>query len=194
MDGELTLSTYLAGSLEIKESLYSNSHFKDHLLEASRLITRSLLSGGKVLVAGNGGSAGDAQHFAGELVSRFMYDRPGLAAVALTTDTSTITAISNDYGYEQVFARQLEALGNKGDVFIGISTSGDSANILGACDVATERGLHTIGLCGQKGQLAGKVELALQAPSVATPFIQECHIVMIHAICAVVEDAIFGDR
>lgn len=150
---------------------------------------------GKILVAGNGGSAADAQHFAGELVSRFYFDRPALAAIALTTDTSILTAIGNDYGYEDVFSRQIQALGQAGDVFIAISTSGNSANILKAISAAKAAGMVVIGLTGRSG---GKVkalcDICLCAPSDSTPRIQECHLIMEHTLCACIEEALFGHQ
>jgi D-sedoheptulose 7-phosphate isomerase len=146
----------------------------------------------KILFAGNGGSAADAQHLAGELVSRFNYDRPGLAGIALTTDTSVLTAIGNDYGYEHLFARQVEALGNAGDVFIGISTSGRSPNILKALQAARSLGLVTVGLTGRGGgRMADLCDHCLRVPSDATPRIQEGHITIGHTICWLIEQQIF---
>ena len=152
----------------------------------------ALRSGHKILFAGNGGSAADAQHLAGELVSRFNYDRPGLAAFALTTDTSVLTAIGNDYGYEHLFARQVEAVGQAGDVFIGISTSGRSPNILEALQVARGKGLVTVGLTGQRGgRMPEFCDHCLRTPSDSTPRIQEGHIAMGHTICWLIEREIF---
>jgi D-sedoheptulose 7-phosphate isomerase len=152
----------------------------------------ALQRGNKILFAGNGGSAADAQHLAGELVSRFNYDRPGLAAFALTTDTSVLTAIGNDYGYERVFARQVEAVGVAGDVFIGISTSGRSPNIVAALQVARAKGLVTVGLTGRGGGLMPELcDHCLRTPSDQTPRIQEGHIAMGHTICWLIERAIF---
>lgn len=147
----------------------------------------------KILICGNGGSAADAQHFAGELVSRFYFDRPALAAIALTTDTSIITAIGNDYGYEDVFSRQIEALGQAGDVFIAISTSGNSPNVLKALTKARDLGLTTIGLTGQTGgKMSALCDVCLCVPSESTPRIQECHLVIEHALCAYIEEKLFG--
>jgi D-sedoheptulose 7-phosphate isomerase len=152
----------------------------------------ALRRGHKILFAGNGGSAADAQHLAGELVSRFNYDRPGLAAFALTTDTSVLTAIGNDYGYERVFARQVEAVGAAGDVFIGISTSGRSPNIVAALQAARAKGLATVGLTGRGGGLMPELcDHCLRTPSDETPRIQEGHIAMGHTICWLIERAIF---
>lgn len=147
----------------------------------------------KLLLAGNGGSAADAQHFAGELVSRFYFDRPALAAIALTTDSSILTAIGNDYGYEDVFSRQIQALGQKGDIFIAISTSGNSPNILKAIHQAKFQGLTVIGLTGSSGgQMMPLCDICICAPSDSTPHIQTCHLVIEHALCAAIEDALFG--
>ena len=152
----------------------------------------ALRQGNKILLAGNGGSASDAQHLAGELISRFHYDRPGLPAFSLSTDTSVLTAIGNDYGYENLFARQLEAVGNAGDVFIGISTSGRSPNIVKALQVARAKGVLTVGLTGHGGgQMPALCDHCLRVPSDSTPRIQEGHIAIGHTICMLIEQQIF---
>ena len=152
----------------------------------------ALRNGNKILFAGNGGSAADAQHLAGELVSRFNYDRPGLPAFSLSTDTSVLTAIGNDYGYERLFARQIEAVGNAGDVFIGISTSGRSPNILNALRTARDKGLVTVGLTGRLGgDMPGLCDHCLRASSDLTPRIQEGHISIGHTICYLIEQQLF---
>ena len=151
--------------------------------------------GNRVLLAGNGGSAADAQHIAAEFVGRYGFDRPGLAAAALTTDTSMLTAIGNDYGFEQIFCRQLEANGRQGDVFIGISTSGNSPNILGALQFSREIGIVTVGLTGQAGgKMKALCDYCIQVPSTDTPRIQESHIMLGHIVCAIVEDELFGEQ
>ncbi|MDD5579623.1 MAG: D-sedoheptulose 7-phosphate isomerase [Methylobacter sp.] len=151
-----------------------------------------LQGGGKILLAGNGGSAADAQHIAGELVSRFAFDRPGLPAMALTVDTSILTAIGNDYGYEKLFARQVQAHGKKGDVFMGYSTSGRSPNVLRAFEEARKQGLVCIGLTGnQGGPMHELCDYLLAVPSGDTPKIQEGHLVLGHILCGLVENAIF---
>jgi D-sedoheptulose 7-phosphate isomerase len=156
------------------------------------LSVEALRAGGKILLCGNGGSAADAQHWAGELVSRFYYDRPGLPAIALTTDTSILTAIGNDYGYERVFARQVEALGRKGDVLYGISTSGNSPNVVAALEAARAQGLVTIGFTGQGGgKMLALCDICIRIPSDSTPRIQEGHEVLGHAICGMIEAAMF---
>ena len=153
----------------------------------------TLQQGKKILLAGNGGSAADSQHLAAELVSRLRYNRPGLAAIALTTDTSALTAIGNDYAFENIFSRQVESIGQEGDLFIGISTSGKSPNILKALDAARAKGMTTIGFSGFESPLmAERCDVVLNVPSRETPKIQECHIMFGHIICAIVEDVMFG--
>lgn len=153
---------------------------------------KCLQNGGKVLLAGNGGSAADAQHIAGEFVSRFAFDRPGLPAIALTTDTSILTAIGNDYGYEKLFARQVQAHGNKGDLFIAYSTSGTSPNILRALETARDMGLVRVGFTGNRGgPMRELCDYLLEVPSADTPKIQEGHLVLGHILCGLVENAIF---
>src|SRR5438034_1333443 len=162
------------------------------VVQVARACVEALRQGHKILFAGNGGSAADAQHLAAELVSRFAYDRPGLPAFALTTDTSILTAIGNDYGYERLFARQIEAVGSAGDVFFGISTSGRSPNVLNALDVARAKGLVTVGMTGHAGgTMAERCDHLLRVPSSATPRIQEGHIAMGHAICQIIETQMF---
>jgi D-sedoheptulose 7-phosphate isomerase len=156
-------------------------------------ITASALGGGrKLLLAGNGGSAGDAQHIAGEFLSRLNYDRAPAAAIALTTDTSVLTAIGNDYGYDRVFERQILGLGCAGDVFIAISTSGRSPNILRAIEAARHKRLAVVGFTGRAGgAMASRCDLCLHAPSDATPLIQQIHIMAGHIICGLVEERLF---
>ena len=158
----------------------------DDMTRIAAAIVRSLESGGKLLVAGNGGSAADAQHISGEFTSRLMFDRRPLAALALTTDTSSLTAISNDYGYEHVFSRQIAAIGRPGDVFLGITTSGRSPNIHRALEEARRGELVTAVLCGSEGTTA-TADHVLRAPSAWTPIIQQIHITAAHIICALVE-------
>lgn len=153
----------------------------------------ALRAGHKILFAGNGGSAADAQHLAGELVSRFNFDRPGLAAFALTTDTSVLTAIGNDYGYDKAFARQVNAVGNRGDVFFAISTSGRSPSILRALEEGRRKGLVTVGFTGKSGgDMPPLCDYCLRVPVAETPKIQEGHIVLGHIICGLIEREIFG--
>jgi D-sedoheptulose 7-phosphate isomerase len=160
------------------------------VVAAAAAITASLGAGGRVLVFGNGGSAADAQHAAAELVGRFEHDRAAMAAVALTTDASVLTSVSNDYGFDRVFARQIEALGRPGDVAFAITTSGQSPNVVLALQRARERGLRTIALTGRDGGEAGRAaDVHLNVPSASTARVQEVHRTLLHAICAVVEKA-----
>lgn len=185
---------HLLESAELKRAL--SAIVLDAVVEAAAMITRAITSGGKVMVCGNGGSAADAQHFAGELVGRFEpgLERPALPALALTTDTSILTALGNDFGFLHVFRRQVEALGRPGDVLVAISTSGNSANVLQAVAAARDRGLRTIGLTGRSGKLIDAVDLALAIPSDSTPRIQECHITLVHIICNLVEHMYLDER
>lgn len=154
----------------------------------------SLRRGGKILLAGNGGSAAQAQHMAGELMGRFAFDRPGLSAISLTADTTVMTAIGNDYGYEHIFSRQVQAHGNKGDVFIGFSTSGQSPNILMAFEEARACGLICIGFTGNKGgPMRELCDYLIEIQSDETPRIQEGHLVLGHILCGLVEKSIFGE-
>ena len=176
-------------------NLSTNEIIQENLLGVSESCVAALRSGNKILLAGNGGSAADAQHIAGELVSRFLFNRPGLPAVALTTDSSILTAIGNDYGYEKLFARQIQALGRPGDVFIAYSTSGNSPNILEALKEAEARGLTRIGMTGnRKGAMCALCEHLLEVPSPSTPRIQEGHLVLGHLLCELIEGEIFGAR
>jgi len=153
----------------------------------------ALQSGKKILFAGNGGSAADSQHLAAELVSRLRYNRPGLASIALTTDTSALTAIGNDYAFENIFSRQVESIGQAGDILIGISTSGKSPNILKAFEAARAKDMKTIGFTGaQAPMMAERCDIVLNVPHRETPKIQECHIMFGHIICAIIEDVIYG--
>ena len=178
--------------VQMVEAIQRDDNLIDSIQRAAETIVNTLQNGGKLLLAGNGGSAADAQHLAAEFVCRFHYDRPGLPAIALTTDTSVITSISNDYGYEHVFSRQVQALGREGDVFIGISTSGNSANIIAAFEEAQKLNLTTIGFTGiAGGKMVDMCNMVLRMPSSETPKIQEGHIAVGHIICGLVEAAMF---
>jgi len=158
------------------------------VMRAASSIVEALEAGGKVLAFGNGGSAGDAQHLVAELVGRFQKERAGFAALALTADTSLLTSVANDYGFERVFARQIDALGAAGDVAFGISTSGVSPNVVAALEAARARGLRTIALTGRDGGKAGRVaDVHINVPDDCTARVQEVHITLIHAICEIVE-------
>lgn len=176
-------------SMQLKESLRAEA--KTLVAIADQLV-QALRRGNKVLLFGNGGSAADAQHIACELAGRFSRDREPLPAIALTTNTSSLTAIANDYGYEAVFARQLRGLVTKGDIVIGISTSGSSANVLLAIEEANRRGAVTVALTGQGGKLKELAHYVLPVPSTSTPRIQEAHITIGHIICHLVEEELFG--
>jgi len=163
---------------------------EDKLVEASNLAVKTLKAGNKILLCGNGGSAADAQHIAAELTGRYKTERRGLPGIALTTDTSALTAIGNDYGYERIFDRQIEALANKGDLIIGISTSGNSKNILSALKLAKVLGCNTLGFSGKNGGEMNEVcDVNLIVPSDDTPRIQEMHILFGHTICQIIDDS-----
>jgi D-sedoheptulose 7-phosphate isomerase len=184
----------IAIAKEIQDSIAVASQLaqscSSQIVEAASLIISCLRSNAKLIAFGNGGSAAEAQHLVAELVGRYRTDRQPLAAVALTSESASITAISNDYGFDQVFSRQLQALAKPGDVVVAISTSGNSPNILAALQTAKNLGLHTIGITGKTGgQLVNLVHICLSAPSDCTPRIQEAHMLMIHLLCGLVEDA-----
>lgn len=180
-------------SYEVKMKILEDKTILTTLQEVSEQAALLYKKGNKILLAGNGGSAADAQHIAGELVSRFYFDRPGLPSIALTTDTSILTAIGNDYGYEHLFARQIQANGNKGDMFIGISTSGNSENIIKAFDESKKKGIITVGLTGETGgKMLKHCDYCIKVPSSETPRIQESHILIGHIIASVIEETLFG--
>lgn len=180
-------------SIDVKQQLLENQQLMSLIQEVALKTVEIYKNGNKTLIAGNGGSAADAQHIAGEFVSSFYFDRPGLASIALTTDTSILTAIGNDYGYDKIFARQVQANGVKGDIFIGISTSGNSVNIIKALEECKAKGIVTVGLTGEKGGMMAELcDYCIKVPSSETPRVQEAHILIGHIICAVVEEEIFG--
>ncbi|EFP2985942.1 phosphoheptose isomerase [Campylobacter jejuni] len=177
----------------VKEQILKDENLITLIKNASLEVIKAYKNGNKTLLAGNGGSAADAQHIAGEFVSRFYFDRPGIASIALTTDTSVLTAIGNDYGYENLFARQVQAQGVKGDIFIGISTSGNSKNILKALEFCKQKEIISIGLSGASGGAMNELcDYCIKVPSTCTPRIQEAHILIGHIICAIVEEELFG--
>ncbi len=191
--GRSYIEDHIVRSLDVLQATRQDSRFIDVCLAISELCTTALQAGGKLLIAGNGGSAGDAQHIAGEFLSRLNFDRAPLAAIALTVDTSVLTATANDYGYEHVFERQVLGLGRPDDVFIGISTSGRSPNILRALEAAGSIGMKRVGFAGQHGgPMAALCDLTLAVPSTSTPMIQQVHITAAHAICGFVEASIYG--
>ena len=187
-----TVIEQIKKSISVKEMMLNDGRLIELINEVVALIVRVYQRGNKVMLAGNGGSAADSQHLAGELVSRFYFDRPGLAAMALTTDTSILTAIGNDYGFGKIFSRQVQANGKKGDVFIGISTSGKSENIIAALEESRTMGIYTVGLTGASGgAMADYCDICIKVPSDETPRIQEAHILIGHIICAGVESSLF---
>jgi D-sedoheptulose 7-phosphate isomerase len=183
---------YLAQSRDVVQKAMDDPEFTKVTLNIVDRVSDALAQGRKLLLAGNGGSAADAQHIAGEFLSRLNYDRPPTAAIALTTDTSVLTAIGNDYGYDQVFERQILGLGAAGDVFIAISTSGRSPNILRAITAAKEKQLVVVGFTGSAGgEMKACCDICLRAPSDSTPLIQQIHITAAHIICGLVEARLF---
>lgn len=192
------LNEYIDGefdkSIKLLHAMSMDKAMRELISRAMVLSVEALKRGNKLLFAGNGGSAADAQHWAGELVSRFNFDRPGLAAIALTTDTSILTAIGNDYGYDYVFARQIEALGRSGDLLFAISTSGNSKNIVRAIEAARDAGIGVIGFTGQSGgAMADLCDVCFRMPSGKTPKIQEGHEFLGHLICGLIEHEMFAD-
>ncbi len=189
----MDIKQYIQDSIDTKTEILNNEEILETIKKIADRIVDAYRLDKKVLTAGNGGSAGDAQHIAGELVSRFFFDRPGLTAFSLATDTSILTAIGNDYGYEMSFARQIQANAKEGDVFIGISTSGNSKNIVLALQEAKKKGVITVGFVGSKECDMDKYcDYIIHVPSSSTPTIQESHIMIGHIVCALVEEAIFS--
>lgn len=183
---------HIQASISAKQTILQETQYQTPLIEATELISNAFQKGHKVLLAGNGGSAADAQHIAAEWVARYQLERPGLPAIALTTDTSALTAIGNDYGFDNLFTRQVNALGQAGDVFIGISTSGNSKNIIQAVHEARNKGLHVIAMTGNAGELPTLADITLSVPSNNTPTIQESHILYGHILCGLVEKQLFA--
>jgi len=183
----------LAQSIATLQNVLADDSIADALVQLSEITATAMKAGGKLLIAGNGGSAADAQHLAAEFVGRLVVDRPALRAIALTTDTSLLTAVANDYSFDRIFARQVEALGRSGDVFLGISTSGNSRNIVCALQLAREMGLTTAGFSGNGGgEMAQYCDLNVIVPSSTTANIQESHLALEHIFCMMVERCYFG--
>jgi D-sedoheptulose 7-phosphate isomerase len=188
------IATHLQSSLAALQRATRDAALLDVARNIAAAIVAALRSGNKLLIVGNGGSAADAQHIAAEIIGRYKQDRLGYAALALTTDTSALTSIANDYGFEQVFARQVEGLGRRGDVLLALSTSGKSPNILAALRLARERGLVTIGFTGTKGEnLRALCDHLLVAPSDDTPVVQQIHLAVAHGICDEVEQTMMRE-
>jgi len=183
-------------SIEIKQKILSDKKILSDIEKAAKMIIHCYrINNGRVFFAGNGGSAADAQHLAAELVSKFYMEREALPAEALSTNTSILTAIGNDYSFDRVFSRQLEANAKKGDVFVGISTSGNAQNIIEALSICKMIGVKSIGLTGETGgNMTGLCDLLIKVPSIDTPRVQESHIMIGHIICEIVEKSLFGNK
>ena len=194
MDIDLRIRNHFLDSIETKRTALEELIIP--IKHAANCISDSLLNEGKVLSCGNGGSAGDAQHFSAELLNRFEIERPGLPAVALTTDSSTLTAIANDYEYDQIFSKQILALGTNRDVLLAISTSGNSPNIVKAVQAAHERNMQVLSLTGNKGGKLAKLlkgdDIEIRVPSDRTARIQEIHLLVIHCLCDIIDAILFG--
>jgi D-sedoheptulose 7-phosphate isomerase len=191
-DASALIEHFVSESLRVKARFFEEN--KKRIGETAETIAHGLRNGRKMLLFGNGGSAADSQHLAAEMVGRFGPDRAPLAAIALSTDTSILTAVGNDYGYEKVFARQIEALGQAGDTAIGISTSGNSPSVLEALDVARNKGLFTVGFTGETGgKMNGRTEVLFRVPSRVTARIQETHILLGHILCELVDRQLFPE-
>lgn len=195
MDSMDVIYKQISDSIAVKQAVLADKEICAAIKVAADAVVKAYQNGHRALLAGNGGSAADAQHIAGELVSKFYFERPAIDAVALTTNTSILTAIGNDLGYEVLFSRQVEAMGHKGDVFIGISTSGNSKNIVKALQACRERGIYTIGLTGASGgAMKPLCDLCIRIPCNETPRIQEAHMMIGHIICCLVEETLFGEE
>jgi D-sedoheptulose 7-phosphate isomerase len=195
LDFEQRVNRSIRDSIAVKERLLASAEIISMVAKASEILVAALNQGNKVLLFGNGGSAADAQHIAAEFVGRFAFDRPALPALALSENSSSLTAIGNDYGFDMVFSRQIEALGRPGDVAIGISTSGNSRNVLSGISAAKKIGLQTIALTGcEGGELEKAVDHCICVPSNKTPRIQECHILIGHILSDLVERTIFNEQ
>lgn len=187
------IKSLLQDSIDTKQRLLADEIMLARIADVAQLCVDALRGDRKLLLAGNGGSASDAQHIAAELVGRFELERDGLSAMALTTNASQLTALSNDYGYDAVFSRQLQAFAKKGDVFIGLSTSGNSTNIIAAAEQAKSQGLVVIGMTGQSGgKLEALCDICLKMPADNTARIQEAHITIAHIMCGLIEQSLFG--
>lgn len=192
---EKIVKDILNESIRVKKKIVDDPSLLSQINQISSIIIEAYRKKNKVILFGNGGSAADAQHVAGELVNRLHLEREALPAIALTTDSSVLTSIANDYDYSRIFARQVEALAKEGDVVIGISTSGSSSNVIEAVKTAKEKGAKTVGFTGNKGgKLAELVDFVISVPSDETPRVQESHITILHIICCLVERELFGDK
>jgi D-sedoheptulose 7-phosphate isomerase len=195
MDAETRVREHFAESIAVKQA--SAEMLSQSITSAGQMMAAALLDEGKILSCGNGGSAGDSQHFSSELLNRFERERPGLPAMALTTDSSTLTSIANDYAYEDIFAKQIRALGRQNDVLLAISTSGNSENVNRAIVAAHERGMKVVALSGRDGgrmaALLGDDDVEIRVPATRTARIQEVHLVVIHSLCDLIDTTLLGD-
>ena len=186
-----TIKSQLEASCLVKQQMLDNTGILHTIEDAVSACITALKAGNKIILAGNGGSAADAQHIAAELVGRFETERPGLPAITLTTNSSTVTAVANDYNYDNIFRRQVQALGQRGDVFIGISTSGNSPNVVAAIEQCKEQGISVIGLTGETGgKMQQLCDICVRVPSTNTARIQESHITIGHILCSLIDSAL----
>lgn len=183
----------IAESIRVKQTLLADEPLMAKVAAIAKVMVEAYKAGHKTMWAGNGGSAADAQHMAGELVNKFTFDRPGLAALSLSTDTSIITAVGNDYGFDRLFARQVEAQGCPGDVFIGISTSGKSPNLVNALQACRDKGITSVAIVGANPCPMDDYDYVIHVPSTVTPRIQECQTLIGHILCYIVEQELFGE-
>jgi len=194
MDPLSRVRDHFAESIATKQT--AADAIAESIAAAGRVMSDALLADGKILSCGNGGSAADAQHFSSELLNRFEMERPGLPAMALTTDASTITSISNDYSYEEIFSKQVRALGKPGDVLLGISTSGNSENVIRAIDAAHERGMKVVAFSGRDGgrmaDMFAEGDVEIRVPATRTARIQEVHLLVIHCLCDLIDTTLLG--
>jgi D-sedoheptulose 7-phosphate isomerase len=196
MDHEARIRAHFAASAQLK--IDSGPQLAPAIARAAEVMTTCLFADGRILACGNGGSAADAQHFAAEMVGRFERERPELPAIALTVDSSILTAIANDYSFDQVFAKQVRALGRKGDVLLAFSTSGNSANVIAAIDAAREREMHVVALTGRDGgrigELLGDADVHVCVPHERTAHVQEVHLAVLHCLCDAIDRTLLGDE
>lgn len=193
---EQRIAAHFAASIATKQQVAAN--LGPHIARASQAMVDCLKSGGKILACGNGGSAADSQHFAAELVGRFEREREELAAIALTTDSSILTAVANDYSFDEIFSKQVRALGKSGDILFGISTSGNSKNVVAAIEAAKKKGLIVIGMTGRNGgrigEMMGERDVLLNVESTVTARIQEVHLLTLHCLCDAIDHLLFGEK
>lgn len=186
------VQTQAEESAAMKNRMIADEDLMGKIVEVAGVLCKAYGCGHKTLWAGNGGSAADAQHMVGEIVNKFYFDRPGLPALALNTNSSVVTAIANDYGYDKVFSKQLEGCAEEGDVFIGLSTSGNSANLVEALDICRKKGIVTVALVGERACRMDAYDYVIHIPSTVTPRVQEGHTLVGHILCSIIEESVFG--